>query len=139
REFNHKFWQAAIKFRRNRALRPILINGSPRDQLSRLVAMLEESAPRRNQSHTRLYLLAKMGELIAQQPELEEHANYLVQDPERKKTKQNRLRVAKLLFELFPTQYELLRHTEQISYSRLQELNNVEIIQLRQMVAVWLW
>ncbi|CAG8439921.1 11921_t:CDS:1 [Ambispora leptoticha] len=135
KEFNEQFKQAAIKFRESRKLLPILENGSSKDQLSDLVVIYEEIAPKRNQSRTRLYLLAKMGELIAQQSELEEH--YLVQDPKRKKTNQSRLRIARLLYELFPTQYELLRHTEQISYSDLQGMNNDEIKQLQQMVAVW--
>ncbi|CAG8662772.1 9463_t:CDS:1 [Ambispora leptoticha] len=138
KEFDQKFKQAADKCR-NRALPRISIEGSYKDQLSKLLSMLEESNPKRNGPHKRLYILAKMGEIIAQQLNLdiEEQADYFAKDPEQKKTKYARLRVANLLYELFPTKYELLLHTEQITYSNLNNMNNAEIKQLKQMVAFW--
>ncbi|CAG8439915.1 11920_t:CDS:1 [Ambispora leptoticha] len=141
-EFDQKFRQAAIKFRKNGRLPPILIDGSPIDQLLRLmttidqllrlITMYDEFAGKKNKNQTKLYLLAKMGKLIVQQPELED----LVPNPERKKTKRI-LRVSKLLYELFPTQYELLRHAEQISCSELNKMNNNQIKQLQRIVDVW--
>ncbi|CAG8435458.1 9150_t:CDS:1 [Ambispora gerdemannii] len=142
KDIDDELRKAATKFLKNRTKPVTQVAGSSLEQLSSLVDMYDNIAPKRNYSSKRLHLLAKMGEIIVkillEQPELEEEiANYLVKDPERTKTRHNRLRIAKLLFELFPTQHELLLYTENITYSKLQEMNNDEIKQLHAVVDVW--